>query len=130
MLFYQAVFQQPGINFGINNSKGDITDLGNQYPGFGIYIGILIKIGINPVAQVLCLANIDQLPLVVPKLVNAGFMRNILIYNRNSWIIQIYKPCHPERSEGTSASCLHCESGDYRKRFFALLRMTKVVTSG
>src|ERR1017187_1978249 len=77
MLFYQAVFKQPRVNFGINNRKSDIPDLRNQYPGFGIYIGILIKIGSNPVTKIFSFTNIDQFLIIIPKLVNPWLMRYI-----------------------------------------------------
>ena len=78
MLFDHAVFQQPGINFGVNYGKGYITYPGYQDLCLCIYIQVLIKIGCYPVTQIFSLAYIDKFFIRIPKLVYARFMRDDL----------------------------------------------------
>ncbi|MNY47052.1 hypothetical protein D3C86_1822870 [compost metagenome] len=59
MLFNQAVFQQPGINFSINNGKCDLSDSGNQYPGLPVHLVVLIEIRAYTVSEVFGFADIN-----------------------------------------------------------------------
>src|SRR6476661_1425761 len=72
MLFDQTVFEQPSINFSIDYGKGDIADLADKNPGFGInFIRVLIEIRGDTIFKILRLSDIDQLIALIPKLVDA-----------------------------------------------------------
>src|SRR5690606_20997740 len=50
VLFDQAIFQEPGIDFRINNGECDPVDLTHQYTGFAVQLTIFNKVRSHPVS--------------------------------------------------------------------------------
>jgi hypothetical protein len=75
VLFDEAIFQEPGIDFCINNGKSNLPDLTHQDPRFCIQaLSVGSKIGANAIFEIFGFANINQFICFIPKLIYARFL--------------------------------------------------------
>ena len=75
ILLNQIIFQKQCILFGIYHEIFNIPNLLHQNPRL-VAIVLLIEIGRNPALQVLCLADIDNRPLLIKVLIASGLFRD------------------------------------------------------
>ena len=76
-LLYQIILQQKGILLTCYYHIFDIRYMNHQLPGFAALM-LFIEVTVYPPVKILCLTNIDDLPILIKVLVYARTLRNTL----------------------------------------------------
>jgi len=70
--FDQLIFQDQRFQLGVGDHPLQVCDVRDQAPGLGAVLALLLEVGAHAVAQIHCLAHVDDAALVVAIDVAAG----------------------------------------------------------